>query len=261
MGVHERRDREHDAMRQAILGAARDLFLEDGYAHATIRKIADRIEYSPAAIYRYFSGKEEIFFAIAENGFRLFNEAMQAVEAAGDPVETLRRRMWRYYEFSKAQPEFFALMFVDRTVPRIRQEWERFVFIHPTRERLRDIVRDCIESGAFPRSLDPDAVFHILGAAMYGVSVLRLSDRFVPRQQADALARDLLEMALAGLRGGMPLTFSADVCTHAGHPPAEAGTPCRVGAHPRAARRPAQSRKTPARRSALRPPGQGRVQP
>jgi AcrR family transcriptional regulator len=256
MGVHERREREHEAMREAILSAARDLFLKDGYEHASIRKIADRIEYSPAAIYRYFTGKEAIFFAIAETGFRLFNQAMQEVEPAGDPLETLRRRLWRYYEFSKTQPEYFALMFVDRSVPRISREWERFAFIRPTRERLRNVIRECIESGALPRSLDPDAVFHLLGAAMYGVAVLRLSDRFIPRQSADALAHDLLEATLAGLRQGVALTFTADICSHAGHalPPvvdaavgsAPAVARTRVRATGAAARRPAQHRR-PAR--------------
>lgn len=215
MGVKERRDREHEQMRRAILSAARDLFLKEGYQSVSLRKIAGRIEYSPAAIYRYFSGKDDIFFAIAETGFRLFSRSMQGVPASDDPVETLRRRFWRYYEFSKAQPEYFTLMFVDRSVPRLTREWERLAFMRGTREGLNTLIASCVAAGAFPPSTDPDAAFHILATAIHGAAVIRLSDRFIPRRAADALAHDMLEVALAGLRQGVPMTFSAESGFHA----------------------------------------------
>jgi AcrR family transcriptional regulator len=216
MGVKERRDRDHEQMRLLILEAARVLFLKEGYESTSIRRIAVRIEYSPAAIYRYFTSKEDIFFAIAETGFRLFGKAIRNVRASADPVETLRRRFWRYYEFSKSQPEYFALMFVDRSVPRLTREWERMAFMRATREELSALVAACVTSGAFPADTDPAAVFHILAAAVHGAAVIRLSDRFIPRRNADALARDVLETTLAGLRHGVPLTFRAEAGFHRG---------------------------------------------
>ena len=71
MGIKERQGRDREAIRRAILDAARDLFVRDGYQNVSIRKIAERIEYSPAAIYGYFPSKDDIFFALAEEGFRL----------------------------------------------------------------------------------------------------------------------------------------------------------------------------------------------
>mgnify|MGYP006145571325 CR=1 FL=1 len=66
-----RQDRERQAVRQSILDAARDLFTIEGYRNVSIRKIAERIEYSPAAIYSYFPSKDDIFLALAEEGFRM----------------------------------------------------------------------------------------------------------------------------------------------------------------------------------------------
>ncbi len=212
--ITSRRERDHEAMRQTILAAARELFVREGYENASIRKIAERIEYSPPAIYRYFTSKEDIFFAIAENGFRLFNRSMKAVRASDDPLDTLRRRFWRYYEFSKTQPEYFALMFVDRTVPRISREWDRLAFMRATRDEMREVIRQCVECGAFPPGTSPDVVFHILATVVHGASVIRLSDRFVPRRTADALARDAFEATLQGLRQGIPTTFDAELCFH-----------------------------------------------
>ena len=71
MGVKERHEREREATGRAILDAARDLFVAEGYQNVSIRKIAERIEYSPAAIYSYFPSKDDIFLALAEEGFRM----------------------------------------------------------------------------------------------------------------------------------------------------------------------------------------------
>ena len=56
--------------RRAILDAALDLFVADGYAQVSIRNIAAKVDYSPGAIYSYFASKDEIFYALAEEGFR-----------------------------------------------------------------------------------------------------------------------------------------------------------------------------------------------
>src|ERR687883_454319 len=71
MGIKERHERDREAVRRAILDAARELFVREGYQNVSIRKIAERIEYSPAAIYGYFPSKDDIFFALAEEGFHL----------------------------------------------------------------------------------------------------------------------------------------------------------------------------------------------
>ena len=74
MGIKERQERDREAVRRAILDAARELFVAEGFQNVSIRKIAERIEYSPAAIYGYFPSKDDIFFALAEEGFRLLGD-------------------------------------------------------------------------------------------------------------------------------------------------------------------------------------------
>src|SRR5678816_999250 len=67
----ERQQHARATTRRAILDAAPSLFVSDGYAQVSIRNIAAKVEYSPGAIYSYFNSKDEIFFALAEEGFRL----------------------------------------------------------------------------------------------------------------------------------------------------------------------------------------------
>ena len=57
MGVKERRTREKDQLRRQILSAARELFVNEGYESVSMRKIADKTEYSPPSIYLYFKAE------------------------------------------------------------------------------------------------------------------------------------------------------------------------------------------------------------
>src|SRR5213080_1865033 len=116
MGIKERQERDRETVRRAILDAARDLFVREGYANVSIRKIAERIEYSPAAIYGYFPSKDDIFFALAEERFRLLygdRAAYTALESL-PPLERIRAIFSRLYQYSREHPQYFALMFVDR---------------------------------------------------------------------------------------------------------------------------------------------------
>jgi AcrR family transcriptional regulator len=117
VGVKERHEREREATARAILDAARDLFVAEGYQNVSIRKIAEKVEYSPAAIYGYFPSKDDIFLALAEEGFRLLFACEQDAVAQLASIDNIRTGFQRFYEFSKTHPEYFALMFVDRSVP------------------------------------------------------------------------------------------------------------------------------------------------
>lgn len=211
MGVKERQEREREAVARAILDAARDLFVAEGYQNVSMRKIAERVEYSPAAIYSYFPSKDDIFFALAEEGFRILFTPPPGRSAAepepSDPIELLRRSFWRFYEFSRSHPEYFALMFVDRTVPRINKDWQRFGFIRDMKARLGATIRRAIDASQFPAGSQPDAIARVLMTATLGAAVCRLCHRGVPGEDTDALARDTLEAALTGLRAGSPITF------------------------------------------------------
>src|SRR5262245_32866694 len=135
MGIKERQERDRQALRRAILDAARDLFVTEGYQNVSMRKIAERIEYSAASIYSYFPAKDDIFFALAEEGFRLLHAQMphyagEDAKPSVDRLDLVREICWRIYQFSLDQPQYFALMFLDRSVPRINREYERFAFLH-----------------------------------------------------------------------------------------------------------------------------------
>jgi RND family efflux transporter MFP subunit len=204
MRREERQQHARENTRRAILDAALELFIADGYGQVSIRNIAAKVDYSPGAIYSYFPSKDEIFFALAEEGFREIGERQFAGSPSDDPLGDVRAVAWRLYEFSKDQPQYFALVFLDRHVPRVSKEYERFSFISDMRSRALAQVERCIEDGIFPATTDSEVALRLLFAPVIGIAALRLSNRMQPDVDADALIRDAIETTLAGIRAGAP---------------------------------------------------------
>ena len=190
--------------RRAILDAALDLFISEGYPRVSIRNIAARVEYSPGAIYGYFASKDEIFYALAEEGLRDLGARELADAPSPDPVEDVRASAWRLYEFSKEQPQYFALVFLDRHVPRVSKDYERFAFISEMRSRALARVERCVAQGLFPRTTHADVALRLLWAPIVGFAALRLSQRIPEGVEIDPLVRDAIETTIAGIRAGAP---------------------------------------------------------
>lgn len=212
MGIKERQVRDREAVQRAILDAARELFVAEGFQNVSIRKIAERIEYSPAAIYGYFPSKDDIFFALAEEGFRLLGDPrsvrLDPRLQEAPPLERIREVFWRLYEFSRDQPQYFALIFVDRSVPRISREYERFAFARECKQHIVEELQACIDAGELPKTLNAAVAMRALMVGVLGVAVLRLSDRLGPGEDPDRLAADVLNLTLAGLRSDVTLQSS-----------------------------------------------------
>src|SRR6266581_548765 len=195
MGIKERQERDRETVRRAILDAARDLFTTEGYKNVSIRKIAERIEYSPAAIYGYFPSKDDIFFALAEEGFRLLGDPSGCSQTLG-PLERIRAIFWRLYEFSR--------------------EYQRFAFVRETKRHLVAEIERGVEAGVFPAALNPVVAVRLLTVGLLGVAVLSLSERLAAGEDRDSLASDVIDTTLAGLQTGLALksTGVAVDCVH-----------------------------------------------
>lgn len=224
MGTKERQDRERQAVTASILDAARDLFIAEGYQSVSIRKIAERIEYSPAAIYSYYASKDDIFLALAAEGFHRLDVKVRAAMNTGDPLDDVRGCWWAFYQFSQEQPAFFQLMFVDHSVPRITEQWEGFEFLQQMLTHAVSAIQTAIDAGAFPATLNPNAAMHMLWASLIGPAVVGNRHRLATGEDYDALARDVLNATIAGLQSGIATTFVSCKC-----PEGIAGAPVPAG--------------------------------
>ncbi|WP_330228819.1 TetR/AcrR family transcriptional regulator [Nocardia sp. NBC_00508] len=116
MTTQTRKERERAERRQRIVDTARELAEAQGWESVTVRRLAERIEYSQPVLYSHFVGKSAIVSAVAVQGFaELTTVVRQAhAEATGD-ADRLRRVARAYLEFAAANPALYDAMFLMST--------------------------------------------------------------------------------------------------------------------------------------------------
>ncbi len=191
-----------ETFRQAILDTARVLYRKGGYSAVTMREIATRLGIKAPSLYHHFSSKDDIFAALQERAFELQLQAELRSQPNPDALEDLREFFWRYSEFSKAHPDYFAIAYVDPAAPPLQ---DRVYDLYPLRRldevAMAKLVR-CIDEGVFPRGTDPHQAGQALWAAIHGPSALQvIHHRHV--DDPEALAAQALDLTLAGIRAGV----------------------------------------------------------
>jgi len=203
MGTLERRERERSETRDKILDAARELFVNEGYDGVTMRKVAEKIEYSPTAIYVHFHDKEQLFLELCHSDFRRLAESFVQLAQIADPIERLRRIGYAYMEFGLENPNHYRMMFMtshppipdgtEKEMGKGNPEEDAYAF-------LRQTVQEVMNAGAFrPEQTDADLLAQTLWAGVHGVVSLQIAkctDDWVPwcafKQRGELLIEGLL---------------------------------------------------------------------
>jgi AcrR family transcriptional regulator len=82
---------DRDARREAILDVAQEVFLEEGFANASMSTIAARLGGSKGTLYNYFKSKEELFSAYVIRRCRWQDEIFAGAQDGESPADTLAR--------------------------------------------------------------------------------------------------------------------------------------------------------------------------
>ena len=205
MGTTERRDRERQEMQTLILDAARDLFATEGYEAVTMRKIAEKIEYSPTAIYFHFKDKLALLRALMDRDFAAFAQVLQQTANVKDPVERLRRLGYAYVDFALQYPNHYRFLFMTAH-PAMAPEDSAIQKGNPDQDAyalLRATVVEVIAQGRLEPGLDdPDLVSQIAWGAASGLVSLhnvKCNDHWIDWRPPQQAARRLIDLTLDGM--------------------------------------------------------------
>lgn len=179
MGVLERRAREKSEIRDKILDAARELFITHGYEGVSMRKVAEKIEYSPTAIYLHFADKEDLFHQLCQEDFARLAEVFQSSAMPADPVARIQEIGRVYVQFGLEYPNHYKLMFMTPHPGGELDEQDHEVKGNPESDAyalLKHTVQQVIDAGKFR---DEIANVHLISqtmwAAVHGVISLQIA--------------------------------------------------------------------------------------
>jgi len=202
MGLKERKARQKKFLRQEILDAASELFVEEGYENVSMRRIAEKIEYSPTTIYIYFRDKAELLEQVCQETFSRLNVILTRLsEQPGDPVERLKRGLTAYVRFGLENPHHYRATFM---MP-IPEGFDKEKYHRPDSpgmlafDILRRNVYECINASKF-RNVDPELISQTLWAGVHGVTALLITfDDGFPWVGQDQLIHSTIDTLLAGV--------------------------------------------------------------
>jgi AcrR family transcriptional regulator len=204
MGVRERREREKRYLRQEILDAASELFVKDGFENVSMRRIADRIEYSPTTIYLYFKDKAELLENICNETFSKLSQRLSRImEQPGEPVERLKRGLIAYIEFGLENPHHYRSTFM---MP-IPEEFKPEKYAKPDSpgmqafDFMRRCVYDCIAQGKF-KVKDAELASQTLWAGIHGITSLLITHNHFPWVGREKVVHSTVDTMVAGLAAG-----------------------------------------------------------
>jgi AcrR family transcriptional regulator len=194
MGISERKEREKTDMKQLISSAAMKMFLEDGYAKTSIRRIADAIEYSPGTIYLYYKDKDELLYEVQRDAYGKLLAEFKAKANHKDPLKRLMQLGRTYVSFGLANPELYDLMFIIRAPTNVDEKMHKdngedsFGY-------LLDCLKACIDKDLL-RVNDVEEVALQTWSMAHGLVSLNLRCRLKMMDAEESEMPDILDSAI-----------------------------------------------------------------
>jgi len=178
MGISERREREKNERRMAILNCAKELILSQGVDQVSMEDIARKAELSKATVYLYFSGKEILLNEICEESARTFLERFKPFLGAGLTGIEAMKCFWQGYveqfgDFDEMVIVFQVRNFLNSWLPVVSAEDQSKSFhVNAIIEAIKTIIDQCKAEGVFDPDLDSAMATRLL-LSMFSVIVER----------------------------------------------------------------------------------------
>jgi AcrR family transcriptional regulator len=112
MGITERKQREKERRRRAIMEAAKEVFFSKGLPASTMDEIAEKAELSKGTLYLYFDSKEALYLSLVDEGLGVLVDMFREVVSEDLPGDGLLRKIGRtYYAFYRTHRNYFKILF------------------------------------------------------------------------------------------------------------------------------------------------------
>ena len=187
--------------RQAILDAAREIIVEQGMDGLAMRSLAERADYSPSTLYRYFKDKDDILDALAKQAADAVQTTpSKRITASDDQLDSLLQSGLRLYDFAREHPMQYQLM--TSATQSSPKSLDAFLMDQNFEGLLISIEQGQVAGSLrLPDGFDAKLMAILLWFAIHGASMLRTGLMKDFGEECDAL----VEQLAAGLKTMMKL--------------------------------------------------------
>ncbi len=186
--------------RGEILAAAEKIFIAEGYAGATIRKIADTVGVSSTALYMHFRDKDQILLEICDGAIgRLLSLNIDIAAQPIDPVARMRLMLEAYMQFALDNPNTYQLVFCGANEAiSVDKQTDTLALGDRCFEKFSEPLLEVAAQGRL-RSGTAQSAAEVLWASCHGLVSLLITKPNRSWSSSDALMRLMLDGLLHGL--------------------------------------------------------------
>lgn len=171
MGITERREREKQKRRKAILNAAEKIFFVTHGDTGTMDDVAAKVELSKGTLYLYYKNKADLLYALAEKGVQILEKQLQG---AADPAKTGKEQLSdigdEFVKFVEEYPKHFELILrFELTDPPPVEEGQEGLLMEPALQLLRAAIILGQQDGSVRNDFNESELVLILWSQMLGV--------------------------------------------------------------------------------------------
>lgn len=177
MGVAERKEREKEQRRNAIIDAAEKVFFSKGVENATMDEVAVAAELSKGTLYLYFKNKGELLHGIIGRGldilFKMFKKAAKKEKNGIDKIKAIGNA---YFQFYKKYPNYFSTMIhqeTDKVDPEVIETSPNYSQCHQIGNDIFGLMQEAakigIADGTIRQDLDPVKLSLVLWGHSAGI--------------------------------------------------------------------------------------------
>jgi AcrR family transcriptional regulator len=189
------RERYRAELRAVTLASARELIKEEGYEGLTLRKLAQRMQCTPMALYTYFADKQALLTALALEGFERLAKRHEGTSRR-KPLSALRKMMLNHIAFAEENPTEYRILFMS-ALPDVKKTRQEVQENNPAFRQLFKCVQACLEARVLRG--DAFAISTIVLTAAHGAASLLITARF-PFGSHWRYAEEVVEVTLRGLQ-------------------------------------------------------------
>lgn len=196
---------EKQAVRTAIMDAARELFIHQGVEAVTMRAVAQRVGYSATSLYLYFSDKEQLIRAVVDADVIKLAQSLKSTLDISDPLQRFLQFGQNYVQFALTNPNHYRMMFMTPHPP-CDPALSSIELDNPEQDayaQLIGVVTSAWHAGVFKPSLtDPVLIAQTVWAAMHGLCALQINladDAWINWRSLEARMQAMVEMCMHGL--------------------------------------------------------------
>jgi AcrR family transcriptional regulator len=176
LSPQERRQRNREEMKNAILEAARQVMREEGVAALNLQEVARRVGVRAPSLYEYFPGKMALYDALFRMGVRLFAERIRRFTESTDSFwARAQAGLENYMLFAQEYPELYQLV-QERPVPGFVPSEESMAESRRLLTMTDEIVEQGIERGSIALGITVSQARDLFLAMMHGLTALHMAN-------------------------------------------------------------------------------------